>query len=456
MPPTWPSDADLLTAIGPWLPGQRWYPAKDAAASGARAPSVASVIRLTDPEGAALVGDVLVRVPSSGGSVLVQVPLVVTDAPTAGEVPGAIATLPGGAVVCDGPHHPAFLRAWSALAVEQGTGAGLAALDPSRARVLRGEQSNTSDFIPRRDGADPGPDGILKVFRVVSPGKNPEVEVSVALVATGWRNVPEPLGWVEGTWTEDGQEHHGHLGVVAAFIPGAHDGFELACFLAREGTSFADLAAELGVTIARMHTALATAFPPTAEGDGPTRAAALADTLRARTVWAAGEVPELAAYLPAVEQVIAEVAALPDVPLDQRVHGDFHLGQCLHSDQGWFVLDFEGEPLRSLEARTRPDQPLRDLAGALRSVDYAAAVGNGTPAWAQEARTALQDAYLAEIAAGSERPLAEVTGGGVLQRALLIERALYEAVYEARNRPDWLGIPLEAIRRELDVGAPSA
>jgi predicted trehalose synthase len=452
MPTTWPTDADLLAALGSWLPSQRWYPAKDTAAGGAA--RVVTVIRLTDPDGAALVGDALIRVPSSEGTVLVQVPLVVADLPggaSVSDVPGAIAALPGGAVVCDGPHHPAFLRAWTAQAVAQGTGAGLAALDPSRSRVLRGEQSNTSVLLPRREGAGPGPDGILKAFRVVSAGANPEIEVAVALARAGWPNVPEPLGWVEGTWTEDGAEHHGHLGVVAAFVAGAHDGFELACFLAREGTSFASLAADLGVTLARMHRALAEAFPPSDERDGPARAAALADALRARVAWAAGEVAELGEYLPAVEDVVARVASLPDIPPDQRIHGDFHLGQCLHSDLGWFVLDFEGEPLRSLAERTRPDQPLRDLAGALRSVDYAAAVGNGSPEWAAEARRALHDAYVTEAAAG-EGPTAGTDA--VLERALLIERALYEAVYEARNRPDWLSIPLEAIRRELGLAAP--
>ncbi len=455
----WPADDVLLGALATWLTGQRWYPAKDAAATGADGgPRVAGVIRIPDPDDAALVGDALIRVPSSEGSVLVQVPLVVAPAPqgaAATDVPGAIAPLPDGSLLCDGPHHPAFLRAWTKLAVEQGTGAGLATLDPSRARVLRGEQSNTSVLIPRREDETPGPDGILKVFRVVSAGANPEIEVPVALVAAGWGNVPQPLGWVEGTWTEDGAEHHGHLGVVAAFVAGAHDGFELACFLAREGTSFADLAADLGRTVAQMHRALAEAFPPADERDGAARAASLAAALRARVAWAAGEVSALAEYLPAVEEVIAQVEALADVPVDQRVHGDFHLGQCLHSDAGWFVLDFEGEPLRSLEARTRPDQPLRDLAGALRSVDYAAAVGNGTPEWADEARRALQDAYIAEAMATSEHPVTEATTDGVLERALLLERALYEAVYEARNRPDWLGIPLEAIRRELGAATAS-
>lgn len=451
---TWPDDDALLAALGGWLPRQRWYPAKDTAAgsAGARGASVVSRLALTDPQGAAVVSDVLVRVPSSEGSVIVQVPLALQRGGAHGvldEPPGAIATLDDGSVLCDGPHHPAFLRAWTALATEQGTGAGLAPLDPSRARVLRGEQSNTSVLIPRREGAGPGPDGILKAFRVVSPGKNPEIEVPVALVAAGWGNVPQPLGWVEGSWTDEGAEHHGHLGVVAAFVPGAHDGFELACFYAREGTSFAALAADLGRTIAQMHRALATAFPPSDDRDGPTRAAALAAALRARVEWAAGEVKELAELLPAVEAVIAEVEALPDVPLDQRVHGDFHLGQCLHSEAGWFVLDFEGEPLRSLEARTKPDQALRDLAGAIRSIDYAAAVGNGTAEWAAQSRTALQDAYVTESVALSDHPVNDAAADGVLERALLLERALYEAVYEARNRPDWLEIPLEAIRREV-------
>ncbi len=447
-PDAWPGDDTLLEALGEWLPGQRWYPAKDAATAGSR---IVTHVALTDPDGEALVTDALIRVPASEGTALLQVPLVLAPAPSAGrlhDVPGMITALADGTVLCDGPHHPAFLRALAARATEQGTAPGLGGLDPSRARVLRGEQSNTSVLIPRTEGEE-GPDGILKIFRVVSGGKNPEVEVAVALSAEGWTSVPEPLGWVEGSWVEEGAEQHGHLGVVAAFVPGAHDGFELACYLAREGTSFADLAADLGRTVARMHRSLAAAFPPRDERDGPTRAASLAAALRARVAWAAGEVPELTEYVPAIDAVIAGVEALPDVPLDQRVHGDFHLGQCLHAEGGWYVLDFEGEPLRPLEARTRPDQPLRDLAGALRSLDYAAAVGNGSPEWAAEARSALQDAYVAESVAASDHPVYGATSEGVLERALLLERALYEAVYEARNRPDWLAIPLEAIRREV-------
>lgn len=451
-PVAWPDDDVLLGALGAWLPNQRWYPAKDTTRAGAGPARIVDRLALVDRQGEALVTSALVRVPASEGTVLLQVPLVLAAPPADGtlhDVPGAITALPDGSVLCDGPHHPAFLRAMADLAREQGTGAGLAALDPARARVLRGEQSNTSVLIPRLPDAEPGPDGILKVFRVVSPGDNPEVEVAVALAAQGWPHVPEPLGWVQATWTEGGATQRGHLAVVAAFVAGAHDGFELACFLAREGTSFGGLAADLGRTVARMHRALAIAFPPSDERDPAARVAALAGALRARVSWAAREVPELAEYLPAVEAVIADVEALPDVPLDQRVHGDFHLGQCLHSDAGWFVLDFEGEPLRPLEARTRPDQPLRDLAGALRSVDYATAVGNGTPEWAEEARQALQDAYVAEALATSDHPSSEAASDGVLERALLLERALYEAVYEARNRPDWLAIPLEAIRREV-------
>ena len=440
---TGPDDGALLSAMSRWLPAQRWYPAKDTAQDGA---AVVARIDLTDPEGEALVTDALIRVPSSEGSVIVQAPLVLAPVPRSGDpldLPGAITAI-GDSVLCDGPAHPAFLRAWTALAVEQGTGAGLAPLEASRSRVLRGEQSNTSVLIPRREGAEPGPDGILKVFRVVSPGANPEVEVPVALMRTGWSAVPRPLGWVEGTWREGDAEEHAHLGVVAAFVPGAADGFELACSYARDGRGFAELAADLGRTIAQMHLALATAFPPEDDRDGPTRATALAATLRARVQWAAREVAQVRDLVPAVEDVIAQVESLPDVPLDQRVHGDFHLGQCLHSADGWFILDFEGEPLRSLEERRRPDQALRDLIGALRSIDYAAAVGKGTSEWAAAARTALRDAYRA----ASGEPTIPPAALAVVERALLLERALYEVVYEARNRPDWIGIPLAAIRRE--------
>ncbi|MBN8883899.1 MAG: hypothetical protein J0H73_16515, partial [Salana multivorans] len=144
-------------------------------------------------------------------------------------------------------------------------------------------------------------------------------------------------------------------------------------------------------------------------------------------------------------------------------HGDYHLGQVLRSASGtWAVIDFEGEPLRPLSERVLPDLPLRDVAGMLRSFDYAggsARVDGADPeavrTWVAEA----QEAFLAGYAEGLRTDPGAGAGdvadhdaddGGELLRALLLDKALYEAVYESRNRPDWLSIPLTAIDHLLD------
>src|SRR5699024_9367813 len=128
----------------------------------------------------------------------------------------------------------------------------------------------------------------------------------------------------------------------------------------------------------------------------------------------------------------------------QRIHGDLHLGQVLRSDHGWHVLDFEGEPLRPLAERRLPGQPLRDLAGLLRSLDYAARVGAASdPTWLPTARAALLRGYL-------EASAAEPAGLRRLLAAYELDKALYEAAYESQHRPDWLTIPLAAIDRILE------
>src|SRR5690606_30010718 len=139
----------------------------------------------------------------------------------------------------------------------------------------------------------------------------------------------------------------------------------------------------------------------------------------------------------------------------QRIHGDLHLGQVIDAPgRGWLLLDFEGEPLRPLAERTAPDLTLRDVAGMLRSLDYAAgaAVHDGgdaiaAAAWAARARDAFLDGY----AAGAGRDPRE---DATLLAALELDKALYEAVYEARNRPEWLAIPVAGVRRLLAPATP--
>jgi maltokinase len=120
------------------------------------------------------------------------------------------------------------------------------------------------------------------------------------------------------------------------------------------------------------------------------------------------------------------------------VHGDFHLGQALHTHRGWKIIDFEGEPAKTMAERRAPDAVWRDIAGMLRSFDYAAASvpGPRSNAWAARCRTAFLRGYT-----GAELSAADAS----MLRAYEADKAIYEVVYEIRNRPDWVGIPLHAV-----------
>jgi maltokinase len=176
-------------------------------------------------------------------------------------------------------------------------------------------------------------------------------------------------------------------------------------------------------------------------------------------------VPELAAHRAAIEEIYTKAeAAGGGSRYLQRIHGDYHLGQVLKADQGWVVIDFEGEPARALEERRRLASPLQDVAGMLRSFDYAAfqplVVGRvpgpaggelarfeePAAAWIEANRNAFLDAYL--TAAGEH---GQALGGDheLLLRAFELDKAVYEVMYEARHRPPWLQIPLGGIRRLL-------
>lgn len=436
-----PGDDGVMAVLEAWLPGRRWFPAKGSTGSVERL----AVVDLADPEGRGSVGLHLLRLPSGA---LLQVPLVLhPDAealpPTARDA--VVGTTADGRVVVDGCHDPAFVRAWLAAA-DHPDGSSPAPADVSGMRVLSSEQSNTSVVLPALD-----PPAILKVFRGVSTGANPDVEVPLALSDAGWGGVPRPLAWLTGSWPgrsgtveqDQADSETGHLGVLSELVLGAEDGFELACRRASDGASFGDLAEDLGRTTAQMHTALRDALPTgTAASAAPDGVVAV---LRSRAAGALAAAPVLTDRGAAVEQLYAEVARLTDLPPLQRVHGDYHLGQVLHSaDRGWSVLDFEGEPSASEAERARPDLALRDLAGMLRSMDYAAAVGGATsPGWAQEAREQLVSGYLAQSATTDDATTA------VLLRALELDKALYEVVYESRNRPAWVQIPLDGVDRLL-------
>lgn len=455
------TDDALAALLADWLPRQRWFAAKG---TGPVRPRVAGRVDLGD--GLALV---LVAVAEAGAdgrsaSTLYQVPL--SFRPDAD--PALAAALVGradGAFVHDGVHDPAFLRAWLALLAGGGTATGPdgetvrgvrqpggAPLDPAApAKVLSGEQSNTS-VIVGAGGPDPA---IVKLFRVLAPGDNPDVVVQSALAAAGCERVPRPVGAVEGTWrADDGTTVGGHLAFGSEFLAGSQDAWRVACRAVEEGADFTADAAGLGEATAQVHTTLARVLPsrPATSAE----LAALADGLLARVDWAVTAAPVLADRGQAARDAVDAVRSAAGPLVLQQVHGDYHLGQVLHSPgRGWVLLDFEGEPLRPLAERLAPDLALRDVAGMLRSFDYAARHATvGLPdddarvaaaeAWSLGCREAFLDGY-ARAAGDDPRGHADVL------RALELDKALYEVVYETRNRPDWVAVPLHAVERLLPV-----
>lgn len=327
--------------------------------------------------------------------------------------------------------------------------AGRIAADAS-SLVLGGEQSNTSLVV--------GQEAILKVFRRLVVGTNPDIEVHVALAQAGCQHIAAPLGWVSGSWDADGTRVEASLAMAQEFLRDASGGWELAQASVRDLFAEADLHADevggdfasdsrrLGTATADVHADLARALPTAVlSGD---ELAAVVGAMRRRLDAAATQVPELQPHVTALHRIYDALTA--DAVAVQRIHGDYHLGQVMMTTHGWRLLDFEGEPAKSLADRTALDSPLRDVAGMLRSLDYAAFHQLGerreqqlayrAAEWAQRNREAFCDGY-------GRRSGTDPREQPALLRAYETDKAVYELMYEARNRPTWLRIPLSAIER---------
>ncbi|WP_413755671.1 maltokinase N-terminal cap-like domain-containing protein [Streptomyces sp. MMBL 11-3] len=293
-------------------------------------------------------------------------------------------------------------------------------------RLLDAEQSNSSLVY--------GNAYILKVFRRVQPGVNPDLEVPWALARQGCTRVPAPVAWFRTS-----EPQAATLGVLQPFLPDAVDGWTLALEALTAGRHFTDEAYELGRATAEVHVALAAAFALGAPaGHGSRR---LAAAMTARLEATSRAVPELLPHVEGLRGAFDELAVLDSGRPVQRIHGDLHLGQVLWAGERWSVIDFEGEPARPVAERRQPQSPVRDVAGMLRSFDYAARSRHPwRPEWARRCR----DAYCAGYAAQARwDPRAQPE----LLRAYETDRAVYEALYEARHRPDWLPVPMAAIAR---------
>ena len=293
-------------------------------------------------------------------------------------------------------------------------------------RLLDAEQSNSSLVY--------GNAYILKIFRRVRPGINPDLEVPWALARQGCTRVPAPVAWFRTS-----QPQVATLGVLQPFLPDAVDGWTLALESLSAGRDFTNEAYELGRATAEVHVALANAFAPGAPtGYGNRR---LAAAMTGRLDAASRSVPELLPHVDGLREAFQELGVLGSGRPLQRIHGDLHLGQVLWADERWSVIDFEGEPARPIAERRLPQSPVRDVAGMLRSFDYAARTRHPwRPEWARHCREAYCAGY-ADQARWDPRAQPE------LLRAHETDRAVYEVLYEARHRPDRLPVPMAAIAR---------
>ncbi|MGW2486761.1 maltokinase N-terminal cap-like domain-containing protein [Streptomyces sp. NPDC001606] len=299
------------------------------------------------------------------------------------------------------------------------------------ARLMTAEQSNSSVVY--------GDTFILKLLRRVEPGINPDLELPLALAREGCPRVPAPTAWMRAELGGDPYV----LAVLQPFVAGASDGWELALRELAKGEDFVAEARSLGRATAEVHTALARALPTVTLGQVQMRA--LVEGMTERLAAAVQAVPVLRPYesgLRSAYTALASLAAEGHTWTAQRVHGDLHLGQCLRSPSGqWSLIDFEGEPARPPAERRMPQPVARDIAGMLRSFDYAAHSASApAPDWAQACRAAYCSGY-AEVAGRDPR------SDPLLLRAFETDKAVYEVVYEARHRPDWLPVPLSAVRR---------
>ncbi|MBT2421596.1 maltokinase [Streptomyces sp. ISL-22] len=307
-------------------------------------------------------------------------------------------------------------------------------------RLVTSEQSNSSVVY--------GDTFILKLLRRIVPGVNPDLELPLALAREGCERVPAPTAWIRAELAGESYV----LGVLQPFVQGAADGWELALRELAKGEDFAAAARALGRATAEVHTALARTLPTVTLGH--TQVQQLVDGMVERLDVAAQAVPALQPYAPGLRsafEALAGLAAEGSTWTAQRIHGDLHLGQCLRSPAGrWWLIDFEGEPSKPLAERRMPQPPVRDVAGMLRSFDYAAhSADPPIPGWAESCRAAYCSGY-AQVSGADPRT------DPVLLRAYETDKAIYEVVYEARHRPDWLPVPLSAIRRlAADGGTPT-
>jgi maltokinase len=452
-------DLDALAGlIREWLPQQRWF--------GGRGREITSVAMREF----ATIADTHVLTAqldyTEGPSELYQLPLVLHEHPSSQLEHvqlGTIDTVDGPRWVYDALHDKDATGAWM-VALQDTARVGPLAFHRvapaedipvgSTSLPLSAEQSNTSLIFD--DAA------IFKVFRRLQPGLNPDIESLEAITARGGAHVARLFGYVTAQLDGENGEQYA-LATLQEYLTTATDGWELAHASLRDlladpevspeeaGGDFAGEAERLGEAVASVHADLAAAFG--------TRAATAEDiaertqAMRARLDAAIGIVAELGPLAGGLRARYDEFAAMTEPVSLQRIHGDLHLGQVLRTTRRWVVIDFEGEPNEDLVRRRAFRSPLQDVAGMLRSFDYAAQhrvlelaqeqnlsdLGRQRAVeWTQRNSQAFLDGYT--HASGID-PRATMR----TLRALVADKAVYEAVYESRFRPGWLPVPIASL-----------
>ncbi len=469
----------LLDMLAAWLPTQRWFPG--------RGSTLSELVLISDislKSGDPALRHLIIETGLHGGTARFQVLLGCRRQQPTGPASAVIGSRDG-VTWYDALHDPELGEVLIRGIAAQRTAGQLrfvrdvAAPAPPGSwpgsRVLTAEQSNTSLVF--------GELAILKVLRRLFPGANPDLEVADALARLGSARVAAPYGWLETAL--DGQPVL--LAVLSEYLAGASDGWSLALaslsrLYARHGSygqeyltapvagsavmttepaagqlsadvagdasmPFAADARLLGEATAELHGDMAAAF-----GSRELDQAELADLAAAMNVKltdAIALVPELGRHEGRIRVAYDAVAGLAGPVPVQRIHGDYHLGQVMRSKHGWVALDFEGEPAVPLTQRRALAPALRDVAGMLRSFDYAArhqlighpdagSVASVAEAWVRHCQSAFLAGYAAR---GGSDPAAHAT----LLRALTLEKAVYEVVYEYRHRPTWLSVPLDFV-----------
>jgi trehalose synthase-fused probable maltokinase len=448
-----------------WIARQRWY--------GAKARSIAGVeileslpLRETQPMLLTLVQTRF----ATGTHELYQLPLVLVPEGESLNGAGSLTATPivDGAewTVYDGLADPA--EGWELLrriaaGEEVETEHGRFSFHPAEglvsiptqgsARLMGVEQSNSSVVFEDRL--------VLKVFRKLEPGINPELEMLRFLSRHGFEHIAPLQGWYQ----YDGQALAATLGVAQTFLPDAVGGWELALEeIPRDPESFLARLASLGEITAQMHTVLASdAGDPAFSPEEPSQ-----EALSLLTATVDEDIERIFVRLPDSEAVAPiagrgqdvreRLAARAQIGTGGRVirtHGDYHLGQTLSTPTGWVIIDFEGEPARALPERRQKRSPLRDVASMLRSFAYVTSAvetmagGRAPEDFEQRARECFLGRYLDRVDS-TLLPAGEAQLSNLLS-IYELEKAIYELQYELNNRPDWVPIPVAGIRRLLET-----